>query len=411
MNSSLSLESLRACHLADMLERMLQKTASDLHLKSGSPPGFRVGLGIETEGTEAPLSAEDIEKIVEAIVPERLRTRLIDADAEIETAFSVEGVSRYRASIFRQRGMFSIVLRRIPVEVPDFFRLGLPDVARKLALLNRGLVLVTGPTGSGKSTTLAALIDYLNQETSMHIITLEEPIEFIHADKKCFITQREIGEDSASFHQALRRALRQDPDVLMIGEMRDVDTISLALGAAETGHLVFATLHTTGAVQTVDRVLDAFPAESRSRARIQLAATLQGVISQLILPKVRGGRTAAFEVLIASDAVRNLIREDKTHQIASLLQTGSSAGMQTMESSLAEMVRNNVITAQTALDNSSNPETLQQFLSAAPQRNQARTGPDLRRTPVPQPATTPAPREPIPEVRSTEEILEKLRRS
>jgi len=288
----------------------------------------------------------------------------------------VPGVARFRVNIMRQRRTCGMVIRKIPVEIPTIKALNLPDVCRELAEKPRGLVLVTGPTGSGKSTTLAALINHINENEAGHILTMEDPIEFMHNDKKCYVNQREIGSDTVDFQAALKRALRQDPDVILIGELRDLETISLAVSAAETGHLVFGTLHTTSAIQTVDRLIDVFPPDQQEQIRMQLSITLQGVISQALLPKIGGGRVAAHEIMIATGAVRASIREGKTPQLQNVLTTGSKYGMITLEDSLAKLAKKGVIAPDVAVSKSNHPEMVRRALGV-PEGESA--GPALER--------------------------------
>ena len=273
----------------------------------------------------------------------------------MDTSYSIAGVARFRVNILRQRGSVSLVLRLIPAVIPSMDELGLPKICRELAMKPRGIVLVTGPTGSGKSTTLAAMIDLINSNEKSHILTMEDPIEFLHNDKQCYINQREVGTDTADFSEALRRALRQDPDVILIGEMRDLETISLAVTAAETGHLVLATLHTTSAVKTIDRVVNVFPAGQQNQIRLQLAGTLQGVISQILIPKIGGGRIAAFEILVATDAVRAAIRENKVAQLPSIIQTGKQYGMIMLEDHLNWLISSKKVKYEEAMTKANVP--------------------------------------------------------
>jgi len=334
--------------MAQLFAAMETSGASDLHLKPGCTPGLRLDGQLAALDGMAPLTAAVIEALVgELVTPEQLAE--LKSRGDLEFGCSDGERARYRVSLVCQRGTIGAVLRRIPLEVPDLDKLGLPPVVKRLTSLPRGLVLVTGPTGSGKSTTLAAMIDWLNREAGGHVLTMEDPIEYVHRDQRCFITQREIGSDCESFDQALRRALRHDPDVIMIGELRDRETISLALTAAETGHLVLATVHTPGAIQTIDRVLDVFPSDERDDARGRLASCLQGVISQTLVPRLGGGRVAAVEVLVVTEAIRSCIREAKSHQIASQLQTGAAHGMQTQALALAELVRRGLASEDAAL--------------------------------------------------------------
>ncbi len=289
--------------------------------------------------------------------------KLLETKRNVDLAYSLPGVSRFRVNVYFQRATLGAAFRAIPSEIKSLEELRLPEVLSDLAAKPRGLVLVTGPTGSGKSTTLATLIDQINRTRAEHILTIEDPIEFLHWHRSCIVNQREIGPDTPSFAEALRAALRQDPDVILVGEMRDLETISTALTAAETGHLVFATLHTQSAPQTIDRIIDVFPAEQQDQVRIQLAGTLQGVVTQTLVPTADGrGRIAALEILIPDDAVRNLIRQGKIEQIYSVIQTGTGRGMQTMEQALADLVLRKVITAEAAISRSSRPEQLEGLL-------------------------------------------------
>ncbi len=345
----------------DLLRRMVQVDASDLHIKVGSPPGFREhGSIVPLEGNPV-LEPKDTEALVRQILSDEQFAEF-EKTSDFDCAYSIAGLSRFRVNVLKQRGSMGMVLRKIPMEIPDVEQLGLPPVCKQLAMKPWGLVLVTGPTGSGKSTTLAAMIDYRNQNESGHILTMEDPIEFIHNDKKSFVNQREIGGDTQSFASALKRALRQDPDVILIGEMRDLETISMAITAAETGHLVFGTLHTTGAIQTVDRMIDVFPPEQQQQVRMQLSGAIQGVISQVLLPKKGGGRVAAFEIMIAVDAVRACIREGKTPQLMNILQTGTKYGMQMLDVTLSKLVKAGLVQPEDALMKANNVELLKRAL-------------------------------------------------
>jgi twitching motility protein PilT len=297
-----------------------------------------------------PLDAETLQEMIFGVLPQNVRERF-EAEHELDTSHSVAGVGRFRVNVSLQRGSVAVALRPIPHEIPEFDNLGLPDAVKSFTDLRRGLVLVTGPTGSGKSTSLASLIDIINRNKPLHIVTVEDPIEFLHTHKRSVISQREVGSDTASFSEALRRVLRQDPDVILVGELRDLETISTALTAAETGHLVFATLHTQDAPSTIDRVIDVFPSGQQEQIRIQLASSLRGVMTQQLVPVIDGsGRAVAAEVLVATPAIQNLIRGAKTHQVYSLMQTGSQFGMQTMDQSLATLVQRGVISIDMGLD-------------------------------------------------------------
>jgi twitching motility protein PilT len=323
----------------DLLEKMIELGASDLHLTVGVPPMARVHgeLG-PIEGYQR-LDADDVRGLIYSILPQRQRERF-EAELELDCSHALPGKARFRINVYYQRDAVGAAFRVIPVEPKSLEELGLPQQVGSLSRLARGLVLVTGPTGSGKSSTLAALIDMANTERTDHIVTVEDPIEFLHRHKRCIVNQREVGEDTKSFATALKHVLRQDPDIILIGELRDLETISVALTAAETGHLVFATLHTQDAPQTIDRVIDVFPTSQQQQIRVQLAGALQGILCQQLVPTADGsGRTVAVEVLVATPAVRNLIREAKTHQVYSAMQAGGKFGMQTMDAHLADLVK------------------------------------------------------------------------
>jgi len=350
-------------NVQEFLAHMVKQGGSDAHIKVGQPPGVRITGKIVPQG-QRPLTPQDTEIIARAILSKEQWDEF-EASGDIDCSYSVPGLARFRVNAMRQRGSISIVLRFIPERIPTFKELGLPDICRALATKPRGLVLVTGPTGSGKSTTLATMIDYINNNQRAHILTMEDPIEFLHRDKKCYINQREIGLDTADFGQALRRALRQDPDIILVGEMRDLETISLAVTAAETGHLVLATLHTTGAVKTVDRVVNVFPPVQQTMVRMQIAGTLQGIVSQTLVPRIEGGRVAAIEVLVATDAVRSVIRDDKMVQLHSAMQTGKKHGMQTLEEHLNQLIATRVIAYEEALTRANSPELLRRLSGTA----------------------------------------------
>ena len=357
-------------HIDELLEQCLLMGGSDLHLAAGAKPTVRVnGVLIAIDGY-VPLHGDMIERLVFSILNERNQAAFT-AELELDTSYAIPGKSRFRMNVFRQRGTMGAVLRTIPFNIPDFDTLHMPEVIRSFADLPRGLVLVTGPTGSGKSTTLAALLDIINQTKAVHILSCEDPIEFLYSHKKAIVNQREVGEDTKSFAAALKRALREDPDVILVGEMRDLETIHMALTAAETGHLVFATLHTQSAPQTVDRIVDVFPPDQQGQIRVMLATTLQAVVTQQLLPTADGrGRAAAVEILIATPAVRNLIRERKGYQLASQMQAGARFGMVTMDQNLAELVRKRRISLETAVEHSSNPDDLRSLLGvASPERD------------------------------------------
>src|SRR5438876_2931232 len=341
-----------------LLEQMVSLGASDLHVTVGSPPAYRVrGEIVRAEGFE-PFDADGTRSLLYRILSSE-QQKNFELKRQLDFAYSMPGVARFRVNVYYQRESVGAAFRLIPQEIKTLEELNLPPVLHTLAERPRGLVLVTGPTGSGKSTTLAAVIDEINRTRSDHILTVEDPIEFVHRHKRCIVNQREIGPDATSFAEALKAALRQDPDVILVGEMRDLETISTALTAAETGHLVFGTLHTQSASSTVDRIIDVFPAEQQEQVRIQIAGSLQGVVTQALLPTADGvGRIAALEVLFPDDAVRNLIRQGKVEQIYSIMQTGTQKGMQTMEQALGELVLRRIVTLDVALSRSSRPEQL-----------------------------------------------------
>ncbi len=340
----------------DFLKKMVACGGSDAHLKVGMPPGVRIAGEIQPQGT-TPLRPEHTEAIARALLDEE-SWAAFEEHGDLDCSYSIPGTARFRVNVMRQRGSISLVLRYIPQEIPSFEQLGLPEICKTLASRPRGLVLVTGPTGSGKSTTLAAMIDMINSTTHGHVLTMEDPIEFMHNDKSCYVNQREIGADTRDFNEALRRALRQDPDVILIGEMRDLETISLAVTAAETGHLVFGTLHTTSAVKTIDRIVNVFPTDAQTQIRLQLSGTLQGIVSQTLVPKVGGGRVAALEILVATDSVRSIIRDNKVAQLLTAMQTGKKFGMQTLEDHLNALVAARRITYEHAVGKANAPQTI-----------------------------------------------------
>ncbi|HET7488233.1 MAG TPA: PilT/PilU family type 4a pilus ATPase [Acidimicrobiales bacterium] len=349
-------------HVNDLLERVVDLGGSDLHITAGIHPVVRVH-GDLTPLTEFPvMTASEIRRMIYAILTQKQRERF-ENDLELDTSHSVPNLGRFRVNVFLQRDSVGSVMRVIPHEVVPFDRLGLPPTVLQFAHLPRGLVLVTGPTGSGKSTTLASLVDVVNAGKPCHIMTVEDPIEFLHHHKRAVINQREVGEDTYSFAAALKHVLRQDPDVILVGEMRDLETISTALTAAETGHLVFATLHTQDAPQSVDRVIDVFPSHQQQQVRTQLAAALQGIVTQQLIPTRDGrGRAVAAEVLVATPAVRNLIREGKVHQIYSAMQAGGQFGMQTMDMSLASLVKQGRVAREVAVERCANEQDFSRLL-------------------------------------------------
>ncbi len=347
--------------LVDVLVEVLERKASDLHITVGSPPVIRVA-GKLMRLDYPRLTSNDTRDLIYSILSQEQRQK-IESDWEIDFSYSVPGRARFRVNAYFQRNSLGAAFRLIPANIINVEDLLLPPILHQMVAKPRGFVLVTGPTGCGKSTTLAALIDEINQTREEHIMTIEDPIEFLHRHQKSIVNQREVGTDTQSFNRALKSVLRQDPDVILIGEMRDTETMQTALTAAETGHLVFATLHTQDAPQTIDRIIDVFPPHQQSQIRVQLAATLMGVCTQQLLPTVDGlSRVPACEVLVPTPAVRNLIREAKTHQIYSVLQTGSRFGMQTMDTALADLVKRGKITKELALKRSSNPEDLERLL-------------------------------------------------
>jgi twitching motility protein PilT len=350
---------------ADLLVDMIGRKASDLHLTAGARPTIRVRGRLVPLDNYPLMTPAGTREVVYSILNNDQRQRL-ETDWQIDFAYPVPGLGRFRVNAYFQRASIGAAFRLIPFEILTIDELGLPPVVHEFGRKPRGFVLVTGPTGSGKSTTLAAVVDEVNETREDHILTLEDPIEFLHAHKRCIVNQRELGADAQSFSAALRGALRQDPDVILVGEMRDLETIQTALTAAETGHLVLATLHTQDAPQTIDRIIDVFPSHQQGQVRTQLSVALQGIVTQQLLPTADGsGRVVAAEVLIPTAAVRNLIREGKTHQIASVMQTGSAQGMQTMDASLASLVRAGKISIQTAESRSSTPDELRRLLGAS----------------------------------------------
>lgn len=356
----------------DLLRRVVETGASDLHMKAGSSPVLRIRGGLVPQELPA-LTVEAVQNAFSQIVTEEQRAAF-DREKELDFAFSGDGIGRFRVNAALQRGSITLAFRAVRSDIPTLEELGLPDICRSLVLKPRGLVLVTGPTGCGKSTTLAAMIDHLNERERRHIVTVEDPIEFFHQDKQCLISQRELGADTTSFASALKHVLRQDPDVILVGEMRDLETIALALTAAETGHLVLATLHTPSAAQTIDRVVDSFPPHQQQQIKVQLSTVLEAVLCQTLLPTAdSSGRVAAVEVMVATSAVRNLIREGKTFQIPNVIQTGSQYGMQTLDQALAVLHQRGVVTRDEAVARCTDPAELERLLAAGPAR-----GPTLR---------------------------------
>jgi twitching motility protein PilT len=351
--------------IPELLGKLLDAEGSDLHLTAGSPPVVRVHGELERIEGYAPLSPKALQGMIYAILPQKLRERF-EQELELDMSYSLPGRARFRVNVYMQRDAVGAAFRVIPFEIKPIDDLGLPPVIADLARFQRGFVVVTGPTGSGKSTTLASMVDVVNTERQGHIMTVEDPIEFLHKHKGCIVNQREVGADTHGFTQALKHVLRQDPDVILVGEMRDLETISTAITAAETGHLVFATLHTQDAPQTIDRIIDVFPPHQQQQVRVQLSTTLQGVVTQQLIPTIDGqGRAVACEVLVTTPAVRNLIREGKVHQIYSSMQAGGRYGMQTMDMSLAQHVKAGTISQQMAYERCHDSEELQRLLGSA----------------------------------------------
>jgi len=340
--------------LDDMLKLLVQLEGSDLHIRAHETPVFRIH-GDLRRTKFPPFQPEQIRELVYGIMGAE-RIARYEQNLECDLAYSIKGLARFRVNVFKQQGCVGAVLRLIPIRVQSIDELGLPPVLKDIALLPRGLVLVTGPTGSGKSTTLAAMVNHINELKPLHIVTIEDPIEFMHEDKVAAINQREVDIDTRSFAEALRHVMRQNPDVILVGEMRDNETMQLAITAAETGHLVFSTVHTTDAAQTIDRIVDVFEPERQEQIRMQLAITLQAVISMTLMPRAdRPGRVPAFEIMLATPAIRNMVRERKTHQIYGAVQTGADLGMQTLDGHLLELYRAGTVSYEMALSKSSNP--------------------------------------------------------
>ena len=348
--------------LRSLLREMIERDASDLHLTAGERPKLRIDGRLTAGPVDRELTPRDTEKLAYSVLTDDQKKRFEQED-ELDFSFGVEGLARFRGNVFRQRGAVALALRQIPHEIRGFEELGLPDVVSKLAEKPRGMVLVTGPTGSGKSTTLAAMVDKVNRERRGHIVTIEDPIEFVHEHKNCIVNQRQVGEDTQGFATALKYVLRQDPDVILVGEMRDLETIQAALTIAETGHLCFATLHTNSCAETINRIIDVFPAHQQQQVRAQLAFVLEGVVTQTLIPRASGsGRVVAAEIMVATPAIRSLIRDDKVHQIYSALQSGKQHGMQTLNDSLYQLYMQREIDLEDALRVSGDPNELQRML-------------------------------------------------
>ena len=352
---SVATEADRGINLRSLLEEMIERGASDLHVTAGERPKVRVDGHITDSSTDYILTPKDTLQLTYSILTEAQKKRF-ETEDELDFSFGIQNLARFRGNVYRQRGCVALAIRQIPFKIQTFEELRLPAVVQKLAERPRGLVLVTGPTGSGKSTTLAAMLDKVNKERRGHILTIEDPIEFIHRHQGCMVNQREVGSDTQSFGRALKFALRQDPDVILVGEMRDQETIASALTIAETGHLCMATLHTNSAAESINRIIDVFPAHQQSQIRAQLAFVLEGVLTQQLLPKARGrGRAMACEIMVATPAIRACIRDDKVHQIYSILQAGKKHGMQTLNDSLRELYLQREVTIDECLKRSPDP--------------------------------------------------------
>jgi twitching motility protein PilT len=350
-----------AATMHDLLQIMIDRGASDLHITTSTYPQIRVSGKLLQLTEFEQLTPQDTQRLAYSVLNEAQKQKF-EEDNELDLSFGIQNLARFRCNVYRERGAVAAAIRVVPFKIRSFDELNLPPIVRQLADRPKGLILVTGPTGSGKSTTLAAMIDKINSERSEHIITIEDPIEFVHPHKKCLVNQREIFADTHSFKNALKSILRQDPDVVLVGEMRDLETIGAALTIAETGHLTLATLHTNSCAQTMNRIIDVFPTEQQSQVRAQLSLVLEGVLSQQLIPKVGGGRVMALEIMVSTPAVRNLIREEKIHQIYSAMQSGQKFGMQTMNQALVELISRRQITREEAMNRSTNPEELAQLL-------------------------------------------------
>jgi twitching motility protein PilT len=353
-------------NLRSLLEEMVSRNASDLHIVAGERPKLRVDGDITNSAVDFEMTPKDTLQVAYSVLTEQQKKRF-ELEDELDFSFGIQNLARFRGNVFKQRGCVSMVVRQIPFAIKTFDQLGLPGSIAKMAEKPRGLVLVTGPTGSGKSTTLAAMIDKINRERKGHIITVEDPIEFIHKHQSCIINQREIGSDTKSFANALKYALREDPDIILVGEMRDLETIAATLTIAETGHLAFATLHTNSAAEAINRIIDVFPSHQQSQVRAQLAFVLEGIVTQTLLPKAQGrGRVMAAEILVVTPAIRALIRDDKVHQIYSSMQAGKKYGMQTLNDALYQLYMAREVTADECLRVSGDPTEFQRMIGQLP---------------------------------------------
>jgi len=374
-------------NLRSLLEEMVSRNASDLHIVAGERPKLRVDGDITNSSVDQEMTPKDTLQIAYSVLTEQQKKRF-ELEDELDFSFGIQNHARFRGNVFKQRGCVSMVVRQIPFAIKTFDQLGLPGSIAKMAEKPRGLVLVTGPTGSGKSTTLAAMIDKINRERKGHIITVEDPIEFIHKHQSCIINQREIGSDTKSFANALKYALREDPDIILVGEMRDLETIAATLTIAETGHLAFATLHTNSAAEAINRIIDVFPSHQQSQVRAQLAFVLEGIVTQTLLPKAQGkGRVMAAEILVVTPAIRALIRDDKVHQIYSSMQAGKKWGMQTLNDALYALYMNREVTADECLRVSGDPTEFQRMIGQLDPADEGKTG----QPPAGKPAATRGP--------------------
>jgi len=354
-----------AATMHDLLQIMIDRGASDLHVTTGTYPQIRIAGKLVQLAEFEQLTPQDTQRLAYSVLNETQKQKF-EEDNELDLSFGIQSLARFRCNVYRQRGAVAAAVRVIPFKIRSFEELNLPPVVQQFAERPKGLILVTGPTGSGKSTTLAAMIDKINSERSEHIMTIEDPIEFVHQHKKCLVNQREVFADTHGFKNALKSILRQDPDVVLVGEMRDLETIGAALTLAETGHLTLGTLHTNSCAQTMNRIIDVFPTTQQYQVRAQLSLVLEGVLSQVLIPKRGGGRVMALEIMVTTPAIRNLIREEKIHQIYSAMQSGQKFGMQTMNQSLADLVRRHLITRDEAMNRTTLPEELAQLLADVP---------------------------------------------